>query len=131
MNHEDRIRRLLTDSTEFLSAQDVYAQLRSSGTRIGLTTVYRVLHTMRDTGQVDGLRGADGTMAYRACATPESHHHLVCRECGRTIDVPEPAIEKQVAHIATCNGYSDVTPTVVVFGRCALCRPSTPAVRTP
>src|SRR5258708_1848939 len=50
----------LQESTGFRSAQDLYAQLRRDGSKIGLTTVYRHLQTLVETGTVDMVRTIDG-----------------------------------------------------------------------
>ena len=36
------------------------------------------------------LRSADGEAVYRRCTSGEHHHHLVCRSCGRTVEVAGP-----------------------------------------
>jgi Fur family ferric uptake transcriptional regulator len=116
----DAIRAELARSAEFRSAQEVHASLRSTGTKVGLTTVYRALQDLADTGEVDVLRQPDGEAAYRACSTGH-HHHLVCRRCGRTVEVEGPAVERWADQVAAQHGFSDVEHTVEVFGTCADC----------
>jgi Fur family transcriptional regulator, ferric uptake regulator len=90
----DAVHDTLRQSAGFRSAQDVYAEMRQHGAKIGLTTVYRALQALADGGHVDVLRTDDGESVYRACATGEHHHHLVCRRCGRTVEVEGPAVER-------------------------------------
>ena len=111
----------LSASMGFRSAQDIHAQLRSAGAKIGLTTVYRALQALSDVGDVDVLRTADGECAYRACRTGDHHHHLVCRKCSRTVEVIGPAVERWAAAVASENGFTGITHTVEVFGTCAEC----------
>jgi Fur family ferric uptake transcriptional regulator len=115
------VREELAREAAFRSAQDVHARLRAAGTRIGLTTVYRALQSMADTGEVDVLRQPDGESVYRRCSTPRHHHHLVCRECGRTVEVDGPAVERWADKVAAEHGFSAVEHTVEVFGTCAGC----------
>jgi Fur family ferric uptake transcriptional regulator len=110
----------LSASEQFRSAQSLHDQLRAGGQRVGLTTVYRTLQALADEGAVDVLRSADGEVVYRAC-TPSHHHHLVCRSCGRTVEVAGPQVERWAEAVATEHGFSEVTHTVEVFGRCADC----------
>ncbi len=110
----------LNQVEEFRSAQDIHTMLRDSGDSIGLTTVYRALQAMADAGQVDVLRTDDGEAVYRACST-HHHHHLVCRACGKTVEVEGPAVEKWADKIAGDHGFSDVTHTIEIFGTCADC----------
>jgi Fur family ferric uptake transcriptional regulator len=105
----------------FRSAQEVYADLRADGERIGLTTVYRTLQALAEAGEVDVLRADSGETVYRRCATSVHHHHLVCRSCGRTIEVRGPAVERWAERMAAEHGFRDVSHTVEVFGVCADC----------
>lgn len=115
------VREQLEAAGTFLSAQDVHARLRADGTKVGLTTVYRALQGMADTGEVDALRRDDGEMVYRRCATERHHHHLVCRECGRTVEVEGPAVERWADKVAAEHGFRDVEHTLEVFGTCSRC----------
>jgi Fur family ferric uptake transcriptional regulator len=112
---------VLASSEGFRSAQDIFADLRSDGSKIGLTTVYRALQALSDSGEVDVLRTDDGEAVYRACETDEHHHHLVCRTCGHTIEVEGPTVERWAEAIGAQHGFVAVTHTVEVFGTCAGC----------
>lgn len=113
------VRRALATSEGFRSAQDIYADLRASGSRIGLTTVYRALQTLSQAGEIDVLRTDDGEALYRACRTGEHHHHLVCRVCGRTLEVEGPAVERWAEAVGAEHGFRDVTHLVEIFGTCS------------
>ena len=111
---------LLEELDDFRSAQDLHAQLRARGDSVGLATVYRTLQTLVDDGQVDVLRGGDGEAVYRRCS-PVHHHHLVCRSCGRTVEVADPPVERWAAKIAAEHGFADVQHHLEVFGTCGPC----------
>ena len=111
---------MLDGLEEFRSAQEVHDLLRRQGERIGLTTVYRTLQILAANGQVDVLRGPDGEISYRRCSTGH-HHHLVCRGCGKTVEIDLPSIEKTAARVAHDHGFTDVAHTVEIFGVCADC----------
>jgi Fur family ferric uptake transcriptional regulator len=118
---QDKVRRALDASEGFRSAQEIYADLRSGGDKIGLTTVYRALQALSESGAVDVLRTDEGEAVYRACRTAEHHHHLVCRVCGRTIEVEGPTVERWAEAVGSEHGFVDVTHTVEVFGTCREC----------
>jgi Fur family ferric uptake transcriptional regulator len=105
----------------FASAQDLHGALRASGDRVGLTTVYRTLQSLADDGEVDVLRSDAGEMVYRRCSSAAHHHHLVCRGCGRTVEVEGPEVETWAEQVARRHGFRDVTHTVEVFGVCRTC----------
>lgn len=114
------VREELGREPAFLSAQEVHARLRATGTRIGLTTVYRALASMAEAGEVDVLRTDDGEAVYRRCSTGH-HHHLVCRTCGRTVEVEGPVVERWADRVAAENNFRDVEHTVEVLGICDRC----------
>jgi Fur family ferric uptake transcriptional regulator len=111
---------VLDELEEFRSAQDLHALLRQRGENVGLTTVYRTLQALADAGEVDVLRADDGEAVYRRCSSGH-HHHLVCRHCGRTVEVEGPAVERWADRVASEHGFVAVSHTIEVFGTCAAC----------
>ncbi len=111
---------LLDELDGFRSAQDLHALLRERGDSVGLATVYRALQALVDEGQLDILRGSDGEAAYRRCS-PAHHHHLVCRSCGKTVEVADPPVERWASRMAAEHGFSEVQHQVEVFGICGNC----------
>ena len=105
----------------FRSAQDLHDLLRQDGASVGLTTVYRHLQALADSGQVDMLRTDGGEAVYRRCPTESHHHHLVCRDCGRSVEVEGPEVEAWATTVAARHGFVGITHTVEVFGTCASC----------
>lgn len=104
----------------FVSAQDLHARLRAAGDRIGLATVYRALQALAEAGEVDVLRSDDGQSSYRRCSTGH-HHHLVCRRCGRTVEVAGPGVERWARQVAEEHHFRDVEHVVEVSGTCQEC----------
>lgn len=111
---------LLNETDGFRSAQELHDELRRRGQAIGLTTVYRTLQTMATTGSVDTLRTDTGESVYRRCSE-HHHHHLVCRECGATVEISGGQVEKWAADVAREHGFSDVSHTIEIFGTCGEC----------
>jgi Fur family ferric uptake transcriptional regulator len=114
------VREALARRDGFTSAQDLHAELRGSGATVGLTTVYRHLQSLADAGAVDVLRTPDGESVYRICGTGH-HHHLVCRTCGRTVEVEGREVERWTRQVAEAEGFVDVDHTVEIVGTCATC----------
>lgn len=115
----------LDEVDEFRSAQELHDVLKHRGDSVGLTTVYRTLQSLADAGEVDVLRTTEGESVYRRCSTGDHHHHLVCRMCGKAVEVEGPAVEQWAEMIAAQHGYVNVAHTVEVFGTCAECAAAT------
>ena len=111
---------VLSQLEAFASAQDIHEILDRRGERVGLSTVYRNLQALVESGTVDALRGDDGEVRYRQCSTGH-HHHLVCRDCGRTVEIEGPAVERWANTEAAKHGFSDVSHVLEIFGTCDDC----------
>lgn len=112
---------VLATFTDFRSAQEIHELLARSGEQVGLATVYRTLQRLADAGEVDLLRTEEGEAVYRRCSESH-HHHLVCRQCGATVEVEGPAVERWTRAIADEHGYGDVSHALEIFGTCPGCR---------
>lgn len=117
------VRQVLDSADDFRSAQDIHDALRREGERVGLATVYRALQSLVDAGEIDVLKTAAGESVYRRCST-HHHHHLVCRTCGRTVEVEGPAVERWALAVALEHGYEDASHTLELYGTCSSCRSS-------
>jgi Fur family ferric uptake transcriptional regulator len=102
----------------FCSAQDIYAELRRQGQNVGLTTVYRHLQVLTEQGALDTIRDSSGETLYRQCGTSRHHHHLTCRECGRSVEVEGRVVEQWAEKVAAEAGFTAVNHTVELFGLC-------------
>jgi Fur family ferric uptake transcriptional regulator len=105
----------------FCSAQEIHAELRRKGEHVGLATVYRHLQALSEQGSVDAIRDASGELLYRQCGTTVHHHHLTCRNCGRSVEVEGRAVEQWAERVAAEAGFTDVGHTVELFGLCPEC----------
>ena len=115
----------LRDADGFRTAQDLHGELRRRGETVGLTTVYRHLKSLADAGEIDVVLRPDGEAQYRLCRPVDSddptaghHHHLVCRKCGRSVEVEGPEVEEWAGRVAAAAGYTQITHTLEVFGLC-------------
>ena len=115
------VREALQQRGEFVSAQQLHSALKETGSPIGLATVYRALNDLAGEGDADSLQSGDGENLYRACSTPVHHHHLICRSCGRTVEIEADAIEHWAAQTAAAHGFTDPAHVVDVFGTCSAC----------
>jgi Fur family ferric uptake transcriptional regulator len=117
----EAVREALGSNAGFVSAQNLHSSLRGSGSPIGLATVYRALADLAVEGKADSLQSDQGEALYRACTPGHHHHHLICRNCGLTIEIEADAVEAWAHQIATKNGFTQPSHLVDVFGFCAKC----------
>lgn len=103
---------------DFRSAQQLHEQMRTDGETVGLATVYRNLQSLAASEQVDVLVTDEGESLYRQCDEAAHHHHLVCRQCGRTVEFQAPQLEEWTRRIAAEHGYAEVHHRMEIFGLC-------------
>jgi Fur family ferric uptake transcriptional regulator len=112
------VHRVLVGRERPVSAAEVYDLLRAHGSRLGLTSVYRVLQSLTAAGIVHVFAGQE--QRFRVC-DPMPHAHLVCEVCGRVIERPADAVGRWLA-LATRE--ADFVPNARrsdVYGRCGRC----------
>lgn len=76
----------MTGEHVHLAADEVFERARRALPEVSLATVYNTLNELVSLGEVLELPHADGRKRYDPNVT-ERHHHLVCVECGRMLDV--------------------------------------------
>ncbi|AMM19265.1 peptide ABC transporter substrate-binding protein [Frondihabitans sp. PAMC 28766] len=116
----EAVRAALGSTEGFVSAQELHSSLRDGGSTIGLATVYRALASLEQEGEVDALQ-QDGESLYRVCTTGAHHHHLICRNCGTTVEISADPVEQWAASVAAANGFTQPNHVVDVFGLCPAC----------
>lgn len=117
----EAVREALGESDGFISAQSLFSTLRDGGSPIGLATVYRALSSLAVEGEADSLQSPDGESLYRACSSTGHHHHLICRNCGLTVEIEADPVEEWAQKVASANGFTQPQHVVDVFGLCRDC----------
>ena len=110
----------LKANDEFISAQDLHRKLEDEGVKVGLATVYRQLNALAEAGEADTVR-LEGQQLFRLCGDDGHHHHLVCTNCGKTVEIESPS-ETWLRGISEKYGFTIEWHTLEVFGLCPDCR---------
>jgi Fe2+ or Zn2+ uptake regulation protein len=104
------------------TALEVYERVRKVRPRMGLATVYRVLHQLTELGIIKELgRDAEGC---RYDAHTERHDHAICTECGALLDIPVDVRVSGEALRAAAQmvGIAFGSHEVRIYGLCAACQ---------
>ena len=117
---KDAVRHALSEAIGFVSAQQLHLVLRNHGSTIGLATVYRALADLASAQEADSLQSKDGELLYRACGT-DHHHHLICRKCGKTVEIEADKVEAWADDVAKTHGFTRPSHTIDIFGECSTC----------
>lgn len=112
--------RVLVESQEHLTAEEVWERARDMLPGLELSTVYRSLEVLRAAGLVADSRLPEGPRVFEARSA--SHPHLVCQGCGEIFH-PDPEVGRWVfeALNAGSGGFEVHELHVVAKGVCAGC----------
>jgi len=108
----------LDGNTDHPSAEDIFAGVREKYPSMSFATVYNTLEALKSRGGVLELTIDPGRKRYDPNTEP--HHHLICLECRKIVDVhldAEPSVP------AALQGDFEVVGSHIEFyGVCGACR---------
>jgi Fur family ferric uptake transcriptional regulator len=104
-----------------LTAQEIFDQMRASGRRVGIASVYRILELLTAEGAVQRIDLGSGTARYEPIWPGGHHHHLVCDSCGKVEAFEDRALEHALTRVEKHSGYAVAGHDVVLHGACADC----------
>ncbi|MCL2490362.1 MAG: transcriptional repressor [Propionibacteriaceae bacterium] len=121
-HQRDLVTSVFDATDQWLTAQQVHSRLVGRGEPVGLATVYRTLAVLMETGGLDAIHSVNPPeWSYRRCST-QHHHHLTCRQCGKTVEIAAPPIENWAAYMASTHGFTAMQHTIEVSGLCPACQ---------
>jgi len=113
-----RIFTVLYDNPEHPTAEAVYASVSADMPTISLRTVYQTLNDLAAMGELVQLDL--GTGSARFDPNLDGHHHLVCDQCGKVLDIDaeigRPDLPEDQRH-----GFVIDATQVVFRGTCPDC----------
>lgn len=117
-------RRLIVDalhnSTSHLTAEDIFEQVRVKAPEVNRSTVYRMLELLERLGCVVKSELGDRLIYHH---TEEGHHHhLVCRQCGRSIYCDEGVMSSLDRELNKKYCFKADLKHLVITGLCQACQ---------
>lgn len=97
------------------------------GPRVPLSSLYRTLAVLEETGVVAHHLGAKGLTRYELAEwLTGHHHHLVCVDCGSVTDVDIPAGREEsvrglIAEISERARFHPIEHALEIEGHCSRC----------
>jgi Fur family transcriptional regulator, ferric uptake regulator len=106
-----------------LSAQELYALVKSKNPRIGFATVYRTLKLLAECGLARTMDYGDGTVRYE----PDrfQHHHIICTSCNRTVEFLSPELESLLQQVQKTHHFVPQSHAVRILSTCKDCNQAT------
>jgi Fur family ferric uptake transcriptional regulator len=106
---------------ENTSAQQVFTQARRRLPGLNPATVYRTLQRMQEAGLVD-LHSIGGRALRFTLRDPQHPHaHLVCRRCGRELELDSTLLAPLRRTVRRRTGFSIDAQHLTLTGLCSRC----------
>ena len=102
------------------TADDIYNIVRAEIGAISRQAVYDALGVLTDKGLVRRIQPAGSPARYED-RVGDNHHHLICRTCGRMVDVDCAVGFTPCLTASDSSGYEIDEAEVIYWGRCADC----------
>ena len=106
---------------QHISAEEIYSKVRVRYPYANISTIYRTLELLKELRLVSEIDLGDGRIRYHP-AEKGHHHHLVCNNCGKIIDLPESTLLPLIETLARDYKFRADLKHLAVFGLCADCQ---------
>jgi Fur family ferric uptake transcriptional regulator len=111
----------MLDDDGYSSPHQIQERARARCATVGLVTVYRTLDLLAEMGFARRIHTEDGCHGY-AAASNGHRHHLVCRQCGATVEFDGCDLSAFLARVGQETGYRIDDHLLELVGVCAACR---------
>ncbi|MFM7063008.1 MAG: Fur family transcriptional regulator [Actinomycetes bacterium] len=115
---------VLYDNPTHPSAESVHAAVVADMPTVSLRTVYQTLNDLAEMGEIHRLEVGTGSARFDP-NVEESHHHLVCDDCGMVRDLHVDLRARVTKGLADTGdvpeGFDVLGADLIVRGRCRSC----------
>ena len=109
-------------SKRHLTVEELHALVKDHDSSIGLTTVYRTMKLFCDCSLARANHFEEGRVRYEQQYKTAHHDHMICIQCGETIEFVHPQIEKLQEKVARQFGFRITDHRMEIYGACKKCR---------
>jgi Fur family ferric uptake transcriptional regulator len=111
----------IENSDRHISAEEIHAQVVAKYPNVNISTVYRTLELLKKLELVTETDLGGGRFRYHP-ADKGHHHHLVCQECGKTIDLEESELYPLKESLLRKHKFIADLHHLAIIGRCVRCK---------
>lgn len=116
---------LMENKDRTVNANDILKVLNDGGNEVNITTIYRYLDKLTESGQVMKYVAENGTRAVYQYVEHnhhcEEHLHLQCTKCGAIIHLDCSFMDEIAEHISLEHGFQIQCRNSIIYGVCRNC----------
>lgn len=107
-----------------MTQEDLYFRVKEFDKKVGLSTVYRTLKILCESGLAQEVRMKDGQVFYEHSFNHKHHDHLVCKTCDSYEEIVDEKLEACKRTVYQDYGYLDRGHELTLYGICSGCQES-------
>lgn len=113
------ISRLTLQHRSHPTAETIYNEVKEFHPTVSLSTVYNTLHIIKDLNMVQELAFNDDVIRFDPNIRP--HLNIVCKRCGRIIDVEDKGLKEVIERAVKKVGFHPTGQRFDLYGICKKC----------
>jgi Fur family ferric uptake transcriptional regulator len=117
---------ILEASAVPLSLRELHDRVRRELPTTAYSTIFRLIKRLERDGQISRVDWRERGSRFE-WADRDHHHHIVCGDCGRTVDLEDRDLGFSERRIQSQTGFRVKHHTIELEGTCADCQPAAPA----
>ena len=118
------ILKILADSKEHPSVDEIYQKVRSKFPTTSIATVYKTIALLKELNEVLELGFPDGSNRYDG-NRPYPHPHAICLKCRKILDPEIASLDEISEEMKQKTGYTISSHRLDFFGLCPECQRKT------
>ena len=120
-------RRLILDAIceggSHSTLEEIQHRAQAADPGLNLSTIYRTLDFLCELRLVTAAEVNGGRVVYEI-ASQQPHHHLVCRRCGKMVQIDHAEVSAFFQQLEEQHGFAVDANHLALFGLCGECRNS-------
>lgn len=115
---------MIDNEGNHLTAEEIYDLVKNDCPEIGLATVYRTILLLVELGIISKIDLGDNCSRFELVHEEESHqhHHLICTDCGKILEVEGDLLENLESSIETKYEFQIKNHSLKFYGVCSECK---------
>ncbi len=118
----ETILEVFLQSKKHLTVEELHNLVKYRDPSIGLTTVYRTMKLFCDCNLARANHFEEGRVRYEQQFKTAHHDHMICTDCGETIEFVDAKIEKLQEKVARSFGFKMTDHRMEIYGNCENCQ---------